>query len=69
MIRGQTCVDKTNEELMRYVAFPNADPASCIVPKLCLLTAVMAHTGMGQIRNIASIGSCAGLIVSPQFWP
>ena len=62
------CVGKTDEELRHLVAFPNADKPDLLVPKLCLLRAVMTHTAIQRIVNIDAVGSCAGLLVHASFW-
>ena len=39
----EECCERTDEYLQRYLAFSHADPTTIIVPKLCLLYAVMTH--------------------------
>lgn len=63
------CVDKSDEELSFIVKNEYSDPPSLLVPKLCLVQAVMTKTRMLQITPTLCIGSCAGLLVTEEaFW-
>ena len=45
------------------------DPPGLIVPKLCLLCAVIEHTSISSLTFHRAVGSCAGIMVSPDFFP
>lgn len=47
--------------------FPVPEPMIA-VPKLCLLCAVMRHTGMGRIHYSPTNGSCAGALLYAPLW-
>lgn len=64
----QYCGDKSDEELLPFLDFPFADPVSLVVPKLCLLYAVMKHLDINRTYPVVSIGSCAGLLISNKYW-
>jgi len=64
----EQCTGMSDQELQCYVDFEHADPARCIVPKLCLLCAVVRHLGIEAVRYQPAIGSCPGLLVSEEFW-
>lgn len=40
------------------------EPAAYIVPKLCLLRAVMEHCEIEEVKYYSAIGSCAGMLIS-----
>lgn len=42
------------------------EPAAYIVPKIALLVAVMEHCEIAEVHFCASIGSCAGLLISEE---
>lgn len=56
-----TC-HKSNEEL---AGFPESE---MVVPKLCLLYAVMRFFAMTEILYAPTNGSCRGIILTPSFW-
>ena len=62
------CVGKDNEELAVHLRHEHADPPSVVVTKLCLLKAVMDHLQWDQVQYHPCIGSCAGLLVSEEYW-
>jgi hypothetical protein len=65
----EECVDKSDEYLQRrFIDFEHADPPTIIVPKLCLLYAVMSHTGIRRVRAMSAIGSCGGLLITESQW-
>ena len=64
-----SCLDCSDEALQKYTAYDNSDGPHLIVPKLCLLVAVMTHTDIGFVETVHCIGSCAGLLCDNRFWP
>lgn len=62
------CAEKTDQELLPFLNFPFADPVSLVVPKLCLLYAVICHLNIEETCPVVSIGSCAGLLISNKYW-
>ena len=62
------CVNRSDEYLKQFLSFPNADPATIIVPKLCLLYSVMKHTGIKKVRAVCCIGSCGGVLTTDRFY-
>jgi Ppx/GppA phosphatase family len=64
----EECCGRTDAYLHRYLAFAHADPTTIVVPKLCLLYAVMTHTGMKKVHAVPCIGSCAGILISDKYW-
>ena len=60
----EECVDRDDLYLQKYLVFPNADPATIVVPKLCLLYSVMKHTGIGRVKAVDCIGSCGGILIT-----
>ena len=62
------CVNRSDEYLKRFLSFPNADPTTIIVPKLCLLYSVMKHTGIKKVRAVCCIGSCGGVLTTDRFY-
>jgi len=45
---------------------PLREPPGLIVPKLCLLVAVMEHMELTEVAFCPSIGSCQGLLISDE---
>lgn len=64
----RTCIGCTDDELCKYVNFKFSDGPKLVVPKLCLLVAVLRHTGIQRVETVMCIGSCTGLICEEQFW-
>lgn len=64
----ELCIDKSDDELLKYVSFPHADGPHLIVPKLCLLVAVMTHAKLGSVSNVLCAGSCPGILTMDRFW-
>ncbi len=62
------CLDRTDQELIKYQQFPYAEGTNVIIPKLALLIAVMRHTGIQSIHSVDCIGSCAGVLCDDRFW-
>lgn len=61
---------QTDEQLrQRYCSASNSDPPGFVVPKLCLLYAVMERCQLERFRFKHAIGSCAGLLIAPAYWP
>ena len=63
------CLRKTDAELDFARDFENADPVTLLVPKLCLLVAVMRKAAMRSILPVHCVGSCIGILTSEQYWP
>ena len=40
------------------------EPPAYIVPKLCLLLAVLEHCGIAEVKYCHAIGSCPGMLIS-----
>lgn len=64
----EVCIGCSDEQLQKYASYPNADGQHLIVPKLCLLVAVMKHTGIRAVETVRCIGSCKGLMGDSRFW-
>ena len=62
------CVHKTDGELDFARDFENADPVTLLVPKLCLLVAVMRKASLNSVFPVHCIGSCIGILTSEQYW-
>ena len=62
------CVDRSDDYLKKFISFPNADPTTIIVPKLCLLYSVMKRTGIQKVKAVCCIGSCGGVLVTEKFY-
>ena len=62
------CVDRSDDYLKKFLNFPNADPTTIIVPKLCLLYSVMKHTGIESVKAVCCIGSCGGVLITERFY-
>ena len=62
------CLNKTDEELLKYQQFPYAEGTHVIIPKLALLIAVLRHAGIKYIHSVGCIGCCAGVICEDRFW-
>lgn len=62
------CLDKTDEQLLKYVDFEFSEGPTVIVPKLALLNAVMYHTGIQRVYIVRCVGSCAGLMRNNLYW-
>jgi hypothetical protein len=59
----------------RYAGLPEGHAAlACIeqpqmvVPKLCLLYAVMQKVGVGEVQFEYAMGGCPGLLTHPAYW-
>lgn len=64
----ELCLNQTDDDLLKYINFHDSEGSNSLVTKLCLLTAVMKHTGIKKIKNIECIGSCAGVLYDDKFW-
>ena len=64
----RTCTGCSDNELCQYVNFQYSDGPKVVVPKLCLLVAVMRHTGIQRVSTVKCIGSCVGVICNELFW-
>lgn len=64
----RTCIGCSDEDLSKYVNFQYSDGPKIVVPKLCLLVAVMRHTGIQRVNTVNCIGSCVGVLHEEQFW-
>lgn len=62
------CANRSDEELLFLAENEHADPPYLVVPKLCLLLAVMRHASISSAAPALCIGSCAGLLSSADFW-
>lgn len=62
------CVGKTDEQLLKYQMFENAEGPHVIIPKLALLVAVMRHCKIDSVQSVRCVGSCAGVLISEEFW-
>ena len=62
------CIDRSDDYLKKFLFFPNADPTTIIVPKLCLLYSVMKRTGIQKVKAVCCIGSCGGVLVTEKFY-
>jgi len=56
------CIGKTDDELMVYQNFSNAEGPHVVVPKLSLLCAIMRATQIRTVITVDVIGSCAGVL-------
>lgn len=63
------CLNRTDAQLHVHDDYPNSDGAHLIVPKLCLLVAVMQHAQIHSVETVQCVGSCAGLLCDPRHWP
>lgn len=64
----QICLNRSNDDLQRYVSFAYADSPNPIVIKLALLVAVMRHTSIARVNTYPCVGSCPGVISDDRFW-
>ena len=64
----EACLNRSNEVLKMFVDFPYSDGPRLIVPKLCLLLAVMRHTGVQAVHTVRCVGSCAGVMKDFRLW-
>lgn len=64
----EECADRSDEYLQQFLAFPNSDPVTIVIPKLCLLFTVMKHTGIQRVRAVDCIGSCPGILTTDKFF-
>ena len=64
----EECADRSDEYLQQFLAFPNSDPVTIVIPKLCLLFTVMKHTGIRKVRAVDCIGSCPGILTTDKFF-
>lgn len=65
----RSCLDRTDAQLMEHASYPNCDGPHLVVPKLSLLVAVMQHADIRTVETVKCVGSCAGVMCDPQFWP
>jgi hypothetical protein len=63
-----TCLDSTDEVLCKFVNFQYSDGPKIIVPKLCLLVAVMRYLKIDYVSTVKCTGSCSGVIIDNRFW-
>jgi hypothetical protein len=63
-----TCLDSTDEVLCKFVNFQYSDGPKIIVPKLCLLVAVMRYLKIDYVSTVKCTGSCSGVITDNRFW-
>jgi hypothetical protein len=64
----ETCIGRTDDELDCYISYENADGSSNTISKLCLLYSVMQHLNLQRIQIVLTVGCCAGVLQSSQFW-
>lgn len=64
----ETCLDSTDEVLCKFVNFQYSDGPKIIVPKLCLLVAVMRYLKIDYVSTVKCTGSCSGVITDNRFW-
>jgi hypothetical protein len=64
----ELCINQTDDVLKKYINFYNSEGPHVLVTKLCLLTAVMKHTGIKKVQSIECIGSCSGVLYDDKFW-
>lgn len=63
------CCGKSDAYLQEHFQpLKHSDPTTIIVPKLCLVLAVMNHTKMKRVRAVPCIGSCAGMLITESLW-
>lgn len=62
------CLERSDEELYKYVDFEHSDGPGGIVPKLCLLVAVLQYAGIKTVYTVTCIGSCAGVMRDARRW-
>jgi hypothetical protein len=62
------CLNRTNDDLQKYVSFEYADSPNPIVVKLSLLVAVMRHTRITTVHTFPCVGACPGVLQGEQFW-
>lgn len=71
------CLNCTDSELAKYspasvgTATSGEDtltPSSPVVQKLCLLLAVLRHTGIKKVKVVPAIGCCNGIMKDSRFW-
>ena len=55
-------IGKRDEELVAYLQH------QMVVPKLCLMTAVMEQLEITTLTYQPACGSCAGMLVHDHFW-
>jgi exopolyphosphatase/pppGpp-phosphohydrolase len=61
-------LDLEDAALAALCDYEHSDSVYLIVPKLCLLRAVMQKTHATSVRPQLCIGSCAGLLISEKYW-
>lgn len=63
-----TC--RSDEELAAaWCRRSDSDPPSLVVPKLCLMLAVMEWCGMASCTYQPTLGSCPGILVANHLYP
>jgi hypothetical protein len=60
----ESLVDKSDEQLAA-TGFPQVQ---MVVPKLCLVTAVMREIGLDRFPYVPTVGSTLGMIAYPDLW-
>lgn len=63
-----SCLNCSDEQLLKYASYAHADGPNLIVPKLTLLVSVMKHANIKMIETVHCIGSCVGLMCDDRFW-
>jgi hypothetical protein len=63
-----TCLDSSDEILCKFVNFQYSDGPKIIVPKLCLLVAVMRFLNLNYVSTVKCTGSCSAVAVDQRFW-
>lgn len=53
---------------MPFCQGANREPPAYVVPKICLLLAVMEHCDIKEVQVRSAIGSCPGMLVSDDFF-
>lgn len=62
------CLNSSDDELCKFVNFQYSDGPKIVVPKLCLLVAVMRYLQIEYVSTVKCTGSCSGVIVDNRFW-
>ncbi len=62
------CVDRSDDQLLKYQQFEYAEGTHVIVPKLALLVAVMRRCEIETVNIVSVHGSCPGLLTLERFW-
>jgi hypothetical protein len=62
------CLDSSDEILCKFVNFQYSDGPKIIVPKLCLLVAVMRALKVTYVSTVKCTGSCSAVVIDERFW-